>query len=146
MMMGNKKNFTDEENRQIVESIRQAELETSGEIRVHLESRCFGDPVKKAIKIFEKIGMHRTQARNGVLIYLAIASKKFSIIGDKGIDEKVPSGFWNETVKKMQDCFMKGNFSEGLKAGIEDAGKKLKEFFPHQREKDKNELSNEISG
>lgn len=145
-MIKKKKFFTDEENRQIVESIRQAELETSGEIRVHLEKRCFGDPVKKAIKIFEKIGMHRTQARNGVLIYLAIASKKFSIIGDKGIDEKIPAGFWNETAKKMQDCFIKGNFSEGLKAGIQDAGEKLKEFFPYQGEKDQNELSDEISG
>ncbi len=145
-MKRNKNFFTDEENKQIVDCIRKAEQETSGEIRVHVENRCFGDPVKKAVKIFEKTGMQRTEARNGVLIYLASASKKFAIIGDKGINEKVPSDFWNETAKKMQDCFAQGNFAEGLKQGIKNAGDKLSEFFPHQGEKDKNELSDEISG
>ena len=144
-MMATKKLFTDKENELIVDCIQKAELETSGEIRVHVENRCFGDPVKKAIKIFKKTGMDRTEARNGVLIYLASASKKFAIIGDKGINEKVPDGFWDETAKKMQIFFIEGNFTEGLKAGIEDAGNKLREFFPYQGQKDKNELSDEIS-
>ena len=143
--MGIKKFFTDEENNQIVECIKKAECETSGEIMVHVERRCWGSPEQKAVKVFEKTGMAHTRERNGVLIYLALSSKKFAIIGDKGINEKVPFGFWDETVQKMQEFFKKGLFADGVRAGIEDAGRKLREFFPYRRGEDKNELSDDIS-
>ena len=140
-----KKFFTEEENKILVEAIKKAEKETSGEIRVHLDNYCFGNPYKKAVSIFNKIGMYKTASRNGILIYLSVSSKKFALIGDKGIHEKVPDNYWDQTTEKMQNFFIRGEFVEGLKAGILEAGARLKEFFPYKGPEDINELSDEIS-
>ena len=76
----------------LVRAIQTAEKNTSGEIRVHLEQVCKGDPCLRAAYVFSKLGMFRTKDRNGVLIYLALKSHKFAIIGDSGINEKVGAG------------------------------------------------------
>jgi len=89
------KYLTKDEQAQIVKAIESAELNTSGEIRVHLESLCSGDPFKRAVYLFNKLKMHKTKDRNGVLIYIAFESKKFAIIGDSGINEKVSDNFWD---------------------------------------------------
>src|SRR6478735_3091048 len=86
--------FTETEQQQIIEAIKQAELNTSGEIRLHIEPTCDGDPYERAQKVFESLGMQTTELKNGVLFYLAYKSKKFAIIGDKGIHEKVSQQFW----------------------------------------------------
>lgn len=136
--------FSEEQKQRIQAAIKQAELNTSGEIRVHIESRCKGDVLQQAIHVFEKLGMHATKDRNGVLFYLATRDRKFAIYGDKGIDEVVPSDFWNTIRNQMESLFHEQEFVEGLCAGIEMAGEKLKTFFPHQKE-DTNELSDELS-
>ena len=100
--------------------------------------------MKVATKVFEKLGMHNTELRNGVLFYLAVEDKKFAILGDKGINEAVPSDFWNIVKNLMIEEFKKEEFTVGLCQGIELAGDKLKNHFPYQKE-DKNELSNDIS-
>ncbi|MFM6935408.1 MAG: TPM domain-containing protein [Flavobacteriales bacterium] len=132
------------ENDLIVAAIQAAEQQTSGEIRVHIDQKCSSDPVKRAIAVFEKLGMHRTELRNGVLIYVSFKDRKLAIIGDQGIDQVVPADFWMSTKEKMIACFQDNRFADGLIAAISEAGIQLKTYFPHL-ENDTNELSNEIS-
>ena len=139
-----KKFFTDTEKQRIVEAIQQAELNTSGEIRVHVEPTCEGDPYERAQKVFESLGMHATELKNGVLFYVAYKSKKFAILGDKGIHDKVSQTFWDSTKDLMQSFFKQEQFAKGLCEGIGQAGEKLKIHFPYASN-DTNELSNDIS-
>jgi uncharacterized membrane protein len=136
--------FSADDQQRIVQAIAEAELNTSGEIRVHIEKNCKIDPVKRAIEVFHKLGMERTEQRNGVLIYLATEDHKFAIIGDQGINEHVPDHFWNDERDLMQSYFRKHEFTEGLVQGILKVGDQLKEAFPGEFG-DRNELDNEIS-
>ena len=136
--------FTSDQKNKIVESIGRAELNTSGEIRVHLESKCKEDVLDHAAYVFEKLEMHETELRNGVLFYLAVKDHKFAILGDAGINEKVPENFWDEIKERMLLKFKEGDFTSGLSEGIIMAGDQLKKHFPYQQE-DENELSDEIS-
>ena len=136
--------FTKEQKKEIEASIKEAELNTSGEIRVHIEDECKGDTLDRASYIFKILGMHKTDLRNGVLFYLALKSKKFAILGDAGINAKVSEGFWDNIKNIMQEHFSNGEYSEGLSTGIILAGEALRKHFPYQ-EDDINELSNEIS-
>lgn len=142
--MGIKNFFTEAEKTSIQQAIADAELNTSGEIRVHIDSRCAGDPKTEAVKVFEKLEMHQTQLRNAVLFYLAVDDRKFAILGDEGIDAAVPDDFWNSVRDTMLDNFKNQRFADGLTQGILMAGEKLKTHFPYQ-DGDTNELSNEIS-
>lgn len=136
--------FTKEEKERIVQAIKEAEKETSGEIRLHIESKCKGDPLQRAMKVFAKLKMHKTALRNGVIIYLAIDDRKFAIYGDKGINEKVPENFWEDVKEVMRQHFKENKHVEGLVKGIAMIGEKLKEFFPYQAD-DINELPDDIS-
>ena len=136
--------LTKEQSAHILSAVKEAEKETSGEIRVHIENSFTGEVLDRAAWIFRKLDMHKTAERNGVLFYLAIESHKFAIIGDAGINSKVPEGFWDEIKSVMEKDFRTGDFAGGLAKGIIMAGKQLKEHFPYQRN-DKNELSDEIS-
>ncbi len=142
--MASKSFLTKEEQEQIVKAIESAELNTSGEVRVHLESVCKGDPLERAVYIFDKLKMFKTKERNAVLIYIAFESRKFAILGDSGINEKVPAGFWDEEKEILLNALREGRAAEGLISVIDIAGKSLKEFFPYQKD-DTNEQSNEIS-
>ena len=132
------------ENDLIVSAIQKAEMQTSGEIRVHIDQKCASDPVKRAVQVFEKLGMHKTDLRNGVLIYVSFSDRKLAIIGDQGIDSVVPADFWMSTKDKMIHHFKENRFADGIIAAITEAGEQLKRFFPYM-ENDENELSNEIS-
>jgi uncharacterized membrane protein len=136
--------FTNEQQAQILASVREAEKATSGEIRVHIETSFTGEVLDRASWIFKKLGMHKTTERNGVLFYLAVSDRKFAIIGDAGINVKVPAGFWDEISTLLQKNFREGKFTEGLAEGIVLAGKQLKTHFPYSKD-DVNELSDEIS-
>jgi uncharacterized membrane protein len=137
--------LTEQEEKQILESIKNAETKTSGEIKLHIEKFCKGDVLEKAIAVFEKLKMHETDLRNGVLFYVATESKKFAIIGDKGINEKVPENFWENTKELMKSYFIKQEFANGIIQGIKLAGEQLHVFFPYNSANDINELSNDIS-
>jgi uncharacterized membrane protein len=133
---------TDEQ--EVVEAIRLAELNTSGEIRVHIEKTAHGSIDKRALEVFYALKMENTKLQNGVLIYVAVKDKTFAIYGDKGINDVVENHFWNTTKDKIQSQFKTGNFKQGLIDGIIDAGKQLKKHFPYT-DSDTNELSNNIS-
>lgn len=136
--------FTEEEKLQISNAIRVAETNTSGEIRVHIEKHCKGDVLDRAAYVFEKLQMQKTELRNGVLFYLALEDKKFAILGDAGINGKVPENFWESAKNIVLSKFTEGFIAEGLADGILKAGEQLKAHFPYQ-EDDVNELSDEIS-
>jgi len=139
-----RKFLTKEQQASIVQAISDAENNSSGEIRVHLESTCKDDALNRATDIFKNLKMHKTALRNGVLIYLSIQDRKFAILGDVGINIKVPEGFWDQIKELMISHFSKGEIATGLTDGILLIGEKLKTFFPIS-EDDINELSNEIS-
>ena len=128
----------------IVKSIGSAELKTSGEIRVHIENNCSGDPVERAVLIFNKLKMYETAERNDVLIYVALKSHKFSIIGDIGIDSRVPENFWDSVKSEIATHFGKGEIITGISSAVELSGNKLGEFFP-RKDNDINEQSNDVS-
>ena len=136
--------FTKEQQSQILAAVKEAEKSTSGEIRVHIETTCPEDVLDRAAWIFNKLKMHKTIDRNGVLFYLAIEPRKFAIIGDAGINAKVPENFWDEASALMQKSFREGKFTEGLSEGILLAGRHLKTHFPYRKD-DVNELPDEIS-
>ena len=136
--------FTEGEKLQITNAIRAAELNTSGEIRIHIEKYCKEDVLDRAAYIFEKLKMHKTDLRNGVLFYLAIEDHKFAIIGDAGINQKVEDDFWEVTKETVLNKFKENKITEGLTGGILMAGEQLKSHFPYQKD-DVNELSDEIS-
>jgi len=136
--------FTKDQQSLIRNSIKEAEKSTSGEIRVHIETGIKGEVLDRAAWIFKKTGMHKTKERNGVLFYLALNNRKFAIIGDAGINAKVPDDFWDEVKIKIETNFSTEKFTEGLAEGIRMTGLKLKEYYPHEKS-DINELPDEIS-
>lgn len=142
--MNIKKFFTEDQKKQILDAIGRAEQQTSGEIRLHLEKKCADPPLERAAKLFQKLQMHKTRQRNGVLIYLAVSDKKLAVFGDEGINQAVPDNFWADVKDELQGYLGKGNYSEGVIAAINRIGEKLKEFFPYQ-DNDVNELPDEIS-
>ena len=137
--------FTGAEQELIVEAIRKAEKNTSGEIRLHVESQCPGkDPLKRARWWFEQLKMHETTQRNGMLFYLATADHLLAIVGDQGIHDQVGGNFWNEERDLMIEGFRQGKGIESLCEAIRRAGEKLKVFYPYQKN-DENELDDQIS-
>lgn len=143
--MGNVRDFfTAGQQQLLINAIREAEIETSGEIRLHMDTSCDKDVFERALEIFNTLNMDQTKLQNGVLFYLAIETKDFVIIGDKGINDLVPSNFWDEVKDLVIFNFRQGKFVEGLTEGIKQCGLKLKAFFPYQSD-DINELIDEIS-
>jgi len=136
--------FSKEEKIRIEKAIVQAEEFSSGEVRVHIDNKCGEEVLESAYNVIAKLKMHQTKLRNGVLFYLAVKSRKFAILGDIGINQKVPKDFWDTIKEEMKDRFLKGDYVGGLEHGILKAGLKLKDHFPYQSE-DINELSDEIT-
>ncbi|NLD21361.1 MAG: TPM domain-containing protein [Bacteroidales bacterium] len=136
--------FSEEQQQAIVTATMHAEHCTSGEIRVHIEPICQTDPMTRAVKVFDRLKMYDTAARNGVLIYLAFESKACAIIGDIAINEVTPANFWDEILSQMKSAFASGDFVGGIVNAIEAVGKALSEFFSYQ-EDDINELPDTIS-
>ena len=136
--------FTEDDEKLILLAVQAAEAHTSGEIRVHIEQKAGQDPMRVARKAFESLGMRNTDLHNGVLLFLAPEDRKFVILGDDGINEKVPDDFWDKVKDVVLDHFRKNLFAVGLAEGIQLAGKQLSTFFPYQRD-DVNELPNAIS-
>lgn len=136
--------LTASEEQEIVKAILNAEKNTSGEIRVHIEDHCTLDHYERAQEVFHLLKMDNTKQENGVLIYVAVNDRKFVICGDNGINKVVPVDFWQTTKDTIQYHFKRGEFKDGLIAGILKAGSELQNHFPWQSD-DTNELSNEIS-
>lgn len=133
-----------EEESRLIEAIRQAERYTSGEVRVHMQKVLATDVLHAAQECFHELGMDQTELRNGVLFFVAPDYRKFAVIGDKGVNEVVPSNFWDEVVGLLRLYFSEGRFADGLCEGVILAGKQLARHFPLS-DKDRNELPDDIS-
>ena len=137
--------FSEEEKKLIVHAIENAEKRTSGEVRIFIESHCsYVDPVRRAQEIFQELKMYQTEARNGVLVYIAMKDKQLAVFGDEGIHAKVGNAFWNDEVHKMLTNFNKSNYTIGIVEIIHSIGEALVANFPYDKQNDKNELSNDI--
>jgi uncharacterized membrane protein len=136
--------FNERQEQAILSNIMDAENNTSGEVRVHIEKHCTGDPIARAANVFRWLEMGHTEQRNAVLIYIAVKDRKFAVVGDKGIHRAVPPDFWTSVVAEMQKHFSQDKIADGLCEGIRLVGEKLKAYFPFERG-DKNELPDEIS-
>ena len=137
--------FSKEENVKIVQSIQDAERQTSGELRVFVEGRCkYVDPLDRAAEIFAKLQMEKTELRNGVLFYLAIKDKQLAIFADSGIHDATGNKYWKETVQQILSVFSKESVVEGVTATIGKIGEALRTHFPYDKDVDKNELPDEI--
>lgn len=142
--MGTSKYFSEEQTSLIVNAICRAEKNTSGEIRVHVDKRCKGEALDRAARIFKLLKMHKTAARNGVLIYVALESHQLAIIGDAGINAVVPNDFWVDARNLMIEHFQRANYAEGIARAVVKVGEQLKAHFPYHTG-DVNELSNDVS-
>ena len=137
--------FSKEENELIVQAIRNAEKQTSGEVRVFVESKCrFIDPLDRALEIFAKLKMQNTAQRNAVLVYVAIKDRQLAVYGDTGIHQKTGDDYWKAAVNNMVSHFNKENYAEGIANCVTMIGKALQEHFPYDKDLDKNELPDEI--
>ena len=137
--------FTEPEQARIVEAIKNAEMRTSGEVRIYIENKCrFMNPVHRAQEMFYKMGMQNTAAKNAVLVYVANKDRQLAVFGDAGIHDKVGSAFWEAEVQKMLAAYKQSHYAEGLANMITAIGEALKQHFPYDAATDKNELSDNI--
>lgn len=128
----------------VARAVAQAESQTSAEVRVHLDHACPGDALQQAIKVFERLHMHETEARNGVLLYIAVTDHKLAVIGDRGIHERVGEAYWRELVAGVREHMRQQRSRDGLIHALAKVGATLGRHFP-RRPDDKNELSNNVS-
>jgi len=136
--------LTPSERARIIDAVQRFEKLTSGEIRVHLAEHSQGDPVRAAAQAFEALGMAQTRDRNGVLIFVSVHDHRVAIVGDTGIHERVPEGFWEKVIRAIEEQFADGRYVDGLLEGITRAGARLTDYFP-PRADDTNELPDTIS-
>jgi uncharacterized membrane protein len=143
--LSKKEFFSTEEKNQIVAAIKEAEQQTSGEVRVFIESRCrFVDPLDRATEVFSHLKMGKTASHNAVLIYVALKDRQLAIFGDQAIHEKVGEIFWKEKVMHMLSHFQKDHYAGAIVKIIQDIGAALKYHFPYDRQTDINELPDDI--
>jgi uncharacterized membrane protein len=137
--------FTAEEQQLIIESIRNAERMTSGEVRVFVESKCsYMDAIDRAAELFFQLEMQKTDDRNAVLLYVAMKDRQLAVFGDEGIHHKVGNEYWNNEVHKMISNFNRENYAAGIVEVVKDIGAALTKNFPFNNDTDKNELPDDI--
>jgi uncharacterized membrane protein len=136
--------FTPHQKSVIVAAVKQAEKQTSGEVRVFIESKCsYVNAIDRAKELFDKLDMHNTEERNAVIVYVAIKHRQLAIFGDAGIYEKVGQKFWDEQLKQMLQYFNREDFVEGIATVVSEIGEALHQHFPYQKN-DVNELPDDI--
>jgi uncharacterized membrane protein len=136
--------FTPHQKSVIVAAVKQAEKQTSGEVRVFIESKCsYVNAIDRAKELFDKLDMHKTEERNAVVVYVAIKHRQLAIFGDAGIYEKVGQKFWDEQLKQMLQYFNREDFVEGIATVVSEIGEALHQHFPYQKN-DVNELPDDI--
>lgn len=137
--------FSAEDKERIVEAIRIAEKETSGEIRIYVESKnAYMDAIDRAAEVFFKLKMQETEHRNAVLLYIAIDHHELALFADEGIYREVGAEYWNKEVKFMLDFFSRDDMATGIIQCVNHIGQTLKEKFPYIPSEDRNELPDDI--
>jgi uncharacterized membrane protein len=137
--------LTIQEKNLVVEAIGLAEKQTSGEVRVYMESRCkYVEPLERAAEIFYGLKMEQTTQHNAVLVYVAVKDRQLAIFGDEGIHQKTGQQFWNNAVQQMLLHFNNRNYGSGIVTVVTEIGEALHTHFPYDGSTDKNELPDDI--
>jgi uncharacterized membrane protein len=136
--------LSDDDLEAVARAVAEAERHTSAEIRVHLDHSCDGDPLQRAIRVFERLGMHKTAARHGVLVYISVTDRKLAVIGDRGIHERVGEAYWKGLVAAVRGRMSQQQPRDGLIHAIAEVGRELGRHFP-RRPNDKNAHSDDVS-
>lgn len=136
--------LSDDDLAAIARAVAEAEGRTSAEVRVHLDHSCDGDALQQAIKVFQRLGMHKTAARHGVLVYISVTDRKLAVIGDKGIHERVGEAYWRGLVAAVRERMRQQQPRDGLIHAVAEVGRELGRHFPRQPG-DKNEFSDDVS-
>ena len=135
--------FSEQDLKELQQAIAEAEKKTSGEIKLDFEYDVQQDPLRHAARIFQALGLTKTAERNATLIVLFLQDRKFAILGDQGIHQRVPPNFWESISASIEERFHAGNFKEGLMLGIGELGDKLALYFPYTKG-DRDEISDRI--
>lgn len=137
--------FTETEKTDIVQAVKAAETNTSGEVRVFVESKCkYVDAIDRAREVFYYLEMNNTELHNATLVYVAMKDKQMAVFGDDGIYQQTGEAFWKNALQKMSANFKQENIAHGIIATIGDIGNALHTYFPYDAETDKNELPDDI--
>jgi len=137
--------FSLEEKQCIVDAVKNAELRTSGEVRVYIESRCsYVDALDRAVEIFQHLKMDQTAERNAVLVYVAVKDRQLAVFGDEGIHKKVGNEYWSRVVSEMLSKFNRNDYADGISVCVKEIGEALLTYFPYNNTTDKNELPDDI--
>ena len=137
--------FNSDQQSRIVEAIQTAEQQTSGEVRVFVESKCsYMDALDRAKEIFFNLQMNKTALRNAVLFYIAVGDRQTAIFADEGIHQKTGDDFWQNTVETMLQQFSQRQLVDGLIQSVLQIGASLQQHFPYDKDTDKNELPDDI--
>ncbi len=148
MFLFNKKKplLTADEQQMVVACISEAESNTTGELRVFVESKCsYVDAIDRAWELFHKLAMDVTEKRNAVLVYLAIDDHQYAIVGDKEIYEKAGGAlFWERAAAKLRQHLKQGKIAIGLANCVKELGTAMATHFPYDPSITKNELPDEI--
>ena len=136
--------LSDDDLAAVTRAVAEAERHTSAEVRVHFDHSCDGDALQQAIKVFQRLGMHKTADRNGVLVYISVTDRKLAVIGDRGIHERVGEAYWQGLVAAIRERMRQQQSREGLIHALAELGRELRRHFP-RRPGDKNELSDDVS-
>ena len=136
--------LSDEDLDAVARAVAEAEGHTSAEVRVHLDHSCPGDALPRAIKVFERLGMHKTGARHGVLVYISVTDRKLAVVGDKGIHERVGEAYWQGLVDAVLLRMRQQQSRDGLVHALTEVGRTLGRHFP-RRPDDNDELPDDVS-
>jgi uncharacterized membrane protein len=136
--------LSDDDLEAVARAVTEAEGHTSAEVRVHLDHSCDGDVLQQAIKVFERLDMHKTAARSGVLVYVSVTDRKLAVIGDRGIHERLGEAYWRGLVAAVRERMRQQQSRDGLIHAVAEVGRELGRHFP-RRPGDKNELSDQVS-
>lgn len=142
------KYFNKKDLARITQACTEAEKTTSGELRVSIlrkrDKKQTDLSVKDlALQEFYNLKMDETRDKTGILLFILLNERKFQILADEGINEKVSPDTWQAQAEVFTDFFKKKKYTDGVITVLQNMGKILTEYFPI-KDDDTNELSDEV--
>lgn len=121
----------------IAREVAAGERQHRGEIRVVIESRLSladvlegVDARSRAACLFASLGVWDTEHNNGVLLYVLLAEHRIEVVADRGIAARVEAADWASVSASMRDRFARGEWRDGMLAGVAHANALLTRHFP----------------
>ncbi len=98
---------------------------------------------ERAIRAFYEKGLYRTREETGILIFISLLERTVWILGDRGIDQRIPPETWQGLAGDLSSGIRAGQAAPALCAVIDRCGELLQCHFP-RRSDDVNELSDNV--